>query len=165
MKYEDWYLDQVEQVVIRNPLSNYKYTKKSYFELAKSIKSSLKRQKILPQNNWQFERKINFGILKFTSFSMRQIINITNFYYQDVDTDFKEFYDEFKSHKFFYVRDYMKSSDCDVISFQQWFYYEFAKAHKEFHQQFISQLEVINAENAKDNGQTENEINEELIHD
>jgi len=162
MKYEDWYLDQIMQVVYKNPFSSYEYTKKCYYELAKSIKTSLKRQKIFPQNNWQFERKINFGILKFTNFSIRQMVNITNFYYQDVDTDFKEFYAEFKSHKFFYVKGYMKSSDFNVLSYQQWFYYEFAKAHNEFHQQFKIQLEAINAENARDNLQTENEEPHEI---
>ncbi len=165
MKYEDWYLDQVEQVINKNPFGSYEYTGKFSFELAKSIKSSLKRQKILPQNNWQFERKINFSILKFTRFSLRQIVNITSFYYRDLDEDFKEFYAEFKSHKLFYVRDYMKSSDYNVLSYEQWFYYEFAKAHKEFHEQFKHQLEVMKAENEQVSEETSSEISEKVNQD
>ncbi len=147
MNYEEWYLDQVTQVVKKYPFSDYQYTSKCCFELAKSIKISLKRQKIFPQNNWQFERKINFGVLKFTNFSIKQIVNITKFYHQHVDDDFKEFYDEFKSHKYFYARDYMKSEAFNILSYEQWFYKEFSKAHKEFSEDFKVQLENLNHEN------------------
>ena len=138
MNYEEWYLQQVQDVVAKNPFSH--YTDKNYLELSKSIKNSLKRQKIFPQNNWQFERKINFGILKYTNFSMKQIVNITKFFYQDLDKDYEEFFQEFKSHKHFYCTDYRKSSDFETISYDQWFYREFSKAHKELHDQFKAQL-------------------------
>lgn len=138
MKYEEWYLEQIQSVVCKNPFGQ--YTNKTNEELAKSIKISLKRQKIFPQNNRQFERKINFGILKFTKFSLKQIVNITKFFYQDLGKDFEEFFQEFKSHKHFYYTGYMKSSDYKVLSYDQWFYKEFCKAHKELNEQFKSQL-------------------------
>lgn len=138
MNYEEWYLQQVQDVVTKNPFSQ--YTDKHYLDLSKSIKNSLKRQKVLPQNSWQFERKINFGVLKFTKFSLKQIVNITKFYYQDLDKDFEEFFNEFKSHKYFYNTGYMKSPDFKILSYEQWFYKEFCKAHKEFSELFKSQL-------------------------
>jgi hypothetical protein len=144
MNYEEWYLQQVKDVVTKNAFSQ--YTDKNYLELSKSIKNSLKRQKIFPQDSWQFERKINFGILKFTRFSLKQIVNITKFFYQDLNKDFEEFFQEFKSHKHFYYTGYMKSSDYKILSYDQWFYKEFCKAHKEFSDQFKNQLSNSNFE-------------------
>jgi hypothetical protein len=144
MNYEEWYLQQVQDVVSKNPFSQ--YTDRNHWELSKSIKNSLKRQKVFPQNNWQFERKINFGILKFTKFSLKQIVNITKFFYQDLDKDFEEFFKEFKSHKHFYYTGYMKSSDYKILSYYEWFYKEFCQAHKEFNSMFKSQLSDLNSE-------------------
>jgi hypothetical protein len=141
MNYEVWYLEQIKAVVEKNPFS--RYTKKTNEELAKSIKISLKRQKVFPQNNWQFERKINFAILNRTTFSLKQIVNITKFFYRSLDEDFNEFHDEFKSHLYFYSKGYMKSEDYEKISYTQWFYSEFSKAHKEFNDNFKEQMESL----------------------
>ena len=65
MNFEEWFLDLVKQVVVKNAYSHYRYTDMSYDDLAKGIKMSLKRQKVLPQNNWQFERKIVFANIYF----------------------------------------------------------------------------------------------------
>jgi hypothetical protein len=141
MKYEEWYLEQIRSVVCKNTFGQ--YTNKTNEELAKSIKISLKRQKIFPQNNWEFERKINFAILNRTTFSLKQIVNITKFFYRSVDVDYEEFYKEFKSHMYFYSRGYMKSDDYEKISYEQWFYREFHKAHKEYNDNFITQIEAL----------------------
>jgi len=143
MNFEEWFLDQVKQVVVKNAYSHYRYTDMSYDELAKSIKISLKRQKVLPQNNWQFERKINFEILKRTKFSMKQIIQIAKFYYQDIDNDYEEFYSAFKSHRYFFKMGFMKSSDYGEISYSDWFLKEFTKIHSELNEEFKNQLNEV----------------------
>ena len=146
MNFEEWFLDLVKQVVVKNAYSHYRYTDMSYDDLAKGIKMSLKRQKVLPQNNWQFERKINFEILKRTKFSMKQIIEIAKFYYQDIDKDYEEFHSTFKNHKYFFSKGYMKSSDYGKISFSDWFLKEFTEIHSDLNKEFKNQLNEVSSQ-------------------
>lgn len=141
MNYEEWYLKQVQIVVAKNRFAP--YANKSYYDLAKSIKNSLKRQRILPQNNIEFERKINFGVLKHTKLSLAKIVEITKFYYRSLEVDYDEFHKEFKSHRYFYNFGYMKSGQNDIISYKQWFYNEFSKAHNECNVLFKQNLKDI----------------------
>lgn len=143
MNYEEWFLDEIKKVVVKNGYSHYKYTNLSFDELAKSIKTSLKRQKVFPQNNLQFERKINFEILKRTKFNMRQIVQISKFFYQDFEKDYEEFFSVFKSHKYFFKMGFMKSSDYGEISYSDWFLKEFTKVHNELNKEFKNQLNKI----------------------
>ncbi len=146
MNYEEWYLEQVKTVVEKNRFAP--YTNKSYYDLAKSIKNSLKRQRILPQNNIEFERKINFGVLKHTRLSLAKIVDITKFYFRSLEVDYDEFHKEFKSNRHFYNFEYMKSGQNGIVSYNQWFYNEFTKAHNECNRLFKQHLEEIkNQEN------------------
>lgn len=127
MKYEEWFLDQVRNIVYKNPFSE--CTNKCYEDLSKSIKNSLKRQRISP-NDKDFEKMVQFGILKFTKFTIKQIVNIGNFYHKTYWEDFDQFQAIFKSHQHFY-KDYINSNETDDIPYHEWFREQFSDAHAE----------------------------------